>query len=344
MENDVKLTKLASCAGCGAKVGAGTLSKLLEDIKIHNDPDLLVGFDRSDDACVYRINDSQAIVQTLDFFPPIVDDPYTFGQIAAANALSDVYAMGGTPKLALNIMCVPQSMPKSAIQQMLSGGYDKVYEAGALIAGGHSIYDDEPKYGLCVTGFVHPERILKNSGAKPGDAIILTKPLGIGVMTTAHKMGKLSREGMNLCVDVMTTLNKSARDIMIDFKIHACTDVTGFSLLGHGLEMAQGSDATIVFDTANIDFMDEALYLSKQGIAPGGTQRNRAFAQPHVEAASIPEYVQNLLYDPQTSGGLLIAVDSNDAETLLGKLSGNVPSARIIGRVERFNSSYIRVV
>ncbi len=343
MENDVKLTKLASCAGCGAKVGAGTLAKLLDGIKTHNDPNLLVGFEKSDDACVYKVSDSLALVQTLDFFPPIVDDPYTFGQIAAANALSDVYAMGGTPKLALNIMCVPQDMPKSAVQQMLAGGYDKVYEADALIAGGHSIYDDEPKYGLCVTGFIHPERVLKNSGAVPGDVIILTKPLGIGVMTTAHKQGKLSDEGMEACVRSMTTLNKNARDIMVNFDVHACTDVTGFSLLGHGLEMAQGSNATIVFDTAGIDFMDEAIYHAKQGIAPGGTQRNRAFAQTHVDCRH-PEYIQNLLYDPQTSGGLLIAVDAKHADELLSKLSGKVISAQRVGHVEAFDGVSIHVI
>ena len=185
MENEVKLTKLARCAGCGAKVGAGVLAQLLERIRVHEDPNLLVGFDKSDDASVYKVSDDLALVQTVDFFPPIADDPYLFGQIAATNALSDVYAMGGEPKLALNLMCVPEKMPREAVHQMLRGGYDKVYEAGCLITGGHSIFDEEPKYGLAVTGFVHPDRILTNSGARPGDVLLLTKPLGVGILTTA---------------------------------------------------------------------------------------------------------------------------------------------------------------
>ena len=197
-ENEVKLTKLAKCAGCGAKVGAGVLAQLLEGIQVHRDPNLLVGFDRSDDASVYRLTDSLALVQTVDFFPPIADDPYLFGQIAAANALSDVYAMGGEPKLCLNIMAVPKDMPQEAVHELLRGGYEKVYEAGALITGGHSILDDEPKYGLAVTGFVHPEKMLTNSGAKPGDVLFLTKPLGIGVLTTAAKADLLSRKGAAL--------------------------------------------------------------------------------------------------------------------------------------------------
>ena len=189
MENEVKLTKLAKCAGCGAKVGAGVLAQLLEGIRVRKDPNLLVGFDRSDDASVYKVSDELALVQTVDFFPPIADDPYTFGAIAATNALSDVYAMGGEPKLALNIMAVPEDMPSKVVHDILRGGYDKVYEAGALITGGHSILDDEPKYGLAVTGFVHPDRVLTNSGAKPGDVILFTKPIGIGVLTSGMKAG-----------------------------------------------------------------------------------------------------------------------------------------------------------
>ena len=191
----VKLTKLSKCAGCGAKVGAGVLAQLLQDIKVHSDPNLLVGFDHSDDASVYKISDELALVQTVDFFPPIADDPYLFGQIAATNALSDVYAMGGEPKLCLNIMAVPEKMTMDAVHDILRGGYDKVYEAGALITGGHSIHDDEPKYGLAVTGFVHPDRVLTNSGAKPGDVLFLTKPLGIGILSTAAKADMVSEEG-----------------------------------------------------------------------------------------------------------------------------------------------------
>ena len=231
-ENQVKLTKLAKCAGCGAKVGAGTLAQLLEGIQVHQDPNLLVGFDRSDDASVYKISDTLALVQTVDFFPPIADDPYLFGQIAAANALSDVYAMGGEPKLCLNIMAVPKDMPPEAVHDLLRGGYDKVYEAGALITGGHSILDDEPKYGLAVTGFVRPDKMLTNAGARPGDVLLFTKPLGLGVLTTAAKAELVPPAVMARVYGLMTTLNKAARDIMVQYRVHACTDVTGFGLLG----------------------------------------------------------------------------------------------------------------
>ena len=306
-ETDVKLTKLAKCAGCGAKVGAGTLAKLLEGIRVHEDPNLLVGFDKSDDASVYKVSDDLALVQTVDFFPPIADDPYLFGQIAATNALSDVYAMGGEPKLCLNIMAVPESMPKDAVHQMLRGGYDKVYEAGALITGGHSILDDEPKYGLAVTGFVHPDRVLTNSGAKPGDVLLFTKPLGIGVLSTAQKAEMLSPEGEVLAYRLMTTLNKSARDAMVKYRVHACTDVTGFGLLGHACEMAQGSDVDLELRVADIDLIPEAASLAQMGILPAGMYRNRTFAEPEVDPA--------------------------DADALYQELKACVPSAQRIGTV-----------
>ena len=258
-EHEVKLTKLAKCAGCGAKVGAGVLAQLLEGIQIRQDPNLLVGFDKSDDASVYKISDELALVQTVDFFPPIADDPYLFGQIAATNALSDVYAMGGEPKLCLNIMAVPASMPKEAVHQMLRGGYDKVYEAGALITGGHSILDDEPKYGLAVTGFVHPDRVLTNCGARPGDVLLFTKPLGTGVLSTAAKAGMASQAAMEQAYQLMTTLNKAARDIMVKYRIHACTDVTGFGMLGHAYEMAQGSGVEMELRPADLDFIPEEI-------------------------------------------------------------------------------------
>ena len=333
MENEIKLTKLASCAGCGAKVGAGTLARLLEGIQVHNDPRLLVGFDKSDDASVYRISDELALVQTVDFFPPIADDPYLFGQIAAANALSDVYAMGGEPKLALNLMCVPKDMPPAAIHQMLRGCYDKVYEAGCLITGGHSIFDSEPKYGLAVTGFVHPERILTNSGARPGDVLVLTKPLGTGVLTTAFKGELASREGMELAFRLMSTLNKSARDVLVKYRVRACTDVTGFSLLGHLLEMAQGSDVRAVLHVDRIDLIPEALELAKMGVLPEGMYRNRTFAESFVDMGDTPLYQQDVLFDPQTSGGLLAAVHPEDSEALLAELRTCVPSAQRIGEV-----------
>ena len=335
-ENNVKLTKLAKCAGCGAKVGAGTLARLLEGIRVRRDPNLLVGFDRSDDASVYKLSDDLALVQTVDFFPPIADDPYLFGQIAAANALSDVYAMGGEPKLCLNIMAVPKDMPPEAVHSLLRGGYDKVYEAGALITGGHSILDDEPKYGLAVTGFVHPDKMLTNSGARPGDVLLFTKPLGIGILTTAAKAGMASAEGIALAQKLMTTLNKGARDAMVRYRVHACTDVTGFGLLGHGLEMAQGSGVELELDTGGVDFIPEAGELARMGLLPEGMYRNRSFAEDWVEPGEAELWKQDLLYDPQTSGGLLMAVDPEDAEALFQELRDAVPSAQRVGEVREY--------
>ena len=336
MADEIKLTKLAKCAGCGAKVGAGVLAQLLEDIRVHHDPNLLVGFDKSDDASVYKISDDLALVQTVDFFPPIADDPYLFGQIAATNALSDVYAMGGEPKLCLNIMAVPKDMPKEAVHQLLKGGYDKVYEAGALITGGHSILDDEPKYGLAVTGFVHPDKMLTNSGAKPGDVLFFTKPLGTGVVTSAAKADLVSQETMELAMQMMTTLNKSARDVMVKYRVHACTDVTGFGMLGHLYEVAQGSDVQITLDVDAVDFMPEALELARMGILPEGMYRNRSFAQDAVEEGDTELAKQDLLYDPQTAGGLVMACHPDDADALFEELKKAVPSARKIGTVAAY--------
>ena len=336
MADEIKLTKLAKCAGCGAKVGAGVLAQLLEDIKVHTDPNLLVGFDKSDDASVYKVSDDLALVQTVDFFPPIADDPYVFGQIAATNALSDVYAMGGEPKLCLNIMAVPRDMPKEAVHQLLKGGYDKVYEAGALITGGHSILDDEPKYGLAVTGFVHPDKILTNSGARPGDVLLFTKPLGIGVLTTAAKADMVSKESMDLALRMMTTLNKSARDVMVQYHVHACTDVTGFGMLGHLYEMAQGSDVEITLHVEDIDLIEESLELARMGILPEGMYRNRTFAEHAVDPGETELAKQDLLYDPQTAGGLVMAVDPADADALLEALKPVVPSAQRIGIVGEY--------
>ena len=335
-ENQVKLTKLARCAGCGAKVGAGTLAKLLEGIRVRQDPNLLVGFDRSDDASVYKLSDDLALVQTVDFFPPIADDPYLFGQIAAANALSDVYAMGGEPKLCLNIMAVPKDMPPETVHQLLRGGYDKVYEAGALITGGHSILDDEPKYGLAVTGFVRPDKMLTNSGARPGDVLLFTKPVGTGVLTTAAKADMAPAGAMARAYELMTTLNKAARDIMVRHPVHACTDVTGFGLLGHGLEMAQGSGVELEIDVSAVDMIPEAAELAKMGILPEGMYRNRAFAEDSVDPGAAELWQQDLLYDPQTSGGLLMAADPAGAEALLRELEGAVPSAQRLGVVREY--------
>ena len=335
-EKSIKLTKLTKCAGCGAKVGAGVLAQLLEGIRVHHDPNLLVGFDKSDDASVYKISDDLALVQTVDFFPPIADDPYLFGQIAATNALSDVYAMGGEPKLCLNIMAVPETMPREAVHDILRGGYDKVYEAGALITGGHSILDEEPKYGLAVTGFVHPDKMLTNSAAHPGDVLVLTKPIGIGVLTSAGKADLLTGDTVDFMNRMMTTLNKSARDVMVRYEVHACTDVTGFGLMGHGFEMAQGSDVELHIDVQAIDLIPEALEFARMGVLPAGMYRNRTFAEPGVDVGDTELAVQDLLFDPQTSGGLLMAVATSDADALLSELRGAVPSAQRIGTVAAY--------
>ena len=338
MEQDIKLTKLANCAGCGAKVGAGTLARLLDRLPVHADSNLLVGFDKSDDAAVYRASDELALVQTVDFFPPIADDPFLFGQIAAANALSDVYAMGGEPRIALNLLCVPKSMPDSAVHDLLRGGYSKVYEAGAVIAGGHSILDEEPKYGLCVTGFVHPNHILTNAGAQPGDVLFLTKPLGAGILTTAAKADLCPPDVLQAVYARMTTLNRAARDAMVQFRVHACTDVTGFGLLGHALEMAQGSGVQINLDVSTLPIPPEALELARMGILPEGMYRNRKYAEPFVMADGIPLEIQDTLYDPQTSGGLLIAVDPNDADALAETMQKTVPDACRIGTVSEYSN------
>ncbi len=333
MGEDIKLTKLASCAGCGAKVGAGTLAKILSDLPTLFDENLLVGFDKSDDAAVYRLSDTQALVQTLDFFPPIADDPYTFGQIAATNALSDIYAMGGEPKLALNIMCIPKTMPKEAVHELLRGGYETCAKAGAVICGGHSIFDDEPKYGLSVTGFVHPDRMWKNHGAKPGDVLFLTKPIGIGVLTAAQKGELLDDETEKRMIELMTTLNKDARDVLVNFDVHACTDVTGFSFLGHLYEMCSGSDVSAEIDVSAVDFIPQAVEFARIGVLPEGMYRNRTFAEHAVDCSETELALCDLLFDPQTSGGLLCAVDPKDADAVFKALQGAVPSAQRVGRI-----------
>ncbi len=342
MEPDVKLTKLASCAGCGAKVGAGTLVKMLDGFRTHTDPKLIVGYDKSDDASVYVVSDDTAIVQTTDFFPPIVDDPFLYGQIAATNALSDVYAMGGEPKLALNIMCLADSMDDKTVREILRGGYDKAYEAGAIITGGHTIHGAEPIYGLAVTGFVHPKRVLTNSGARPGDVLILTKPLGVGILTTAAKADLVKPETMHAIYKQMATLNKTARDIMLRFTVHSCTDVTGFSLMGHSFEMAQGSGMSLHIDSLSVPFYMEALEFADMGFIPAGAYRNRTYAEGGVlKKCEIPRALEDIFFDPQTSGGLLIAVAEKDAKDCLAALQAEIPNAAQIGYVTELHENYL---
>lgn len=342
METDVKLTKLASCAGCGAKVGAGTLVKLLDGFRTHTDPNLIVGYDKSDDASVYRLSDDLALVQTTDFFPPIVDDPFLYGQIAAANAISDIYAMGGEPKLALNIMCLSGGMEKETVQEILRGGYDKAYEAGVIITGGHTIQGAEPIYGLAVSGFVDPGKVLTNSGARPGDTLILTKPLGIGILTTAAKADLVEREVLDRIYAQMATLNKYARDIMVKYPVHSCTDVTGFALLGHSFEMAQGSGVTIRLNTADIPYHPEAYEMAEMGFIPAGAYRNREYAEAGVRVeGNVSRAMLDICYDPQTSGGLLMAIPEEAADECLAELRETIPQAACIGHVTEFDGHSI---
>ena len=299
-----------------------------------SNPALLVGYDSSDDAAVYRVSDEVAVIETVDFFTPIVDDPYLFGQIAAANALSDVYAMGGEPKLAMNLLCVPNCLPKEDIRAILEGGHAKAVEAGCVIAGGHTIQGAEPIYGLAVSGFVHPKKVLTNSGAQPGDVLILTKPLGVGIITTAARGGLADAALMERIYRQMATLNKAARDVMVKYPVHSCTDVTGFALLGHSFEMAQGSHVTVHIRTDEVPFHREAWDFADMGLIPSGAYRNRDYAEAGVKLTrDIPRPMQDILYDPQTSGGLLIALPEKDAAACLAEMQESVPAARIVGYV-----------
>ncbi len=309
------------------------------------DPDLLVGFDTSDDAAVYQINDDTAMIQTVDIFPPVVDDPYEYGQVAAANSLSDVYAMGGSPKLALNIFCFPQDLPKDVVQAILQGGYEKVAEAGAVIAGGHTIQDKEPKYGLSVTGFVSPDRILRNNGAKPGDLLLATKGVGTGALTTAAKADLLEETQYREMITSMASLNKGTAEIMSHFPVNSCTDVTGFGLLGHAFEMAAGSKQTIFLNASAVPLLSGAFEMAEMGMIPAGAYKNRDYLSGRVQINSkIPLALEDLLYDPQTSGGLLISLPEKEAIALSKALKDEGELGAIIGWVEDLQHAPICVV
>ena len=301
---------------------------------------LLVGTETSDDAAVYKISEELAVIQTVDFFTPVTDDPYLFGQIAAANALSDVYAMGGEPKLALNLAAFPNCLDTEILGEILKGGADKVMEAGAILAGGHTISDNEPKYGLCVTGFVHPKKMWKNCGAEPGDLLVLTKPLGSGVLSTAEK-GGIIREAEHLeAVKTMTTLNKYAAELAKEFQVHCCTDITGFGLAGHAMEMAKGSKKTFVIYAEKLPVLSGAREYAEMGLIPAGAYRNREFLEKDMESR-ISGWREDLLFDPQTSGGLLLAIPTEDAAGLMGRLSGlELPSA-VVGEVTEEKGKFL---
>lgn len=310
-----------------------------------DDSNLLVGFDTSDDACVYKLTEELAVIQTVDFFPPIVDDPYLYGQIAAANSLSDIYAMGANPTLALNLLCVPNCLPPDMIKAILEGGCNKVMEAGAVIAGGHTIEDTEPKYGLCATGFLHPQKAWSNRGAKVGDVLILTKPLGTGIATTAAKGNIIGEEAFRQATDTMAVLNKYSRDILVKTKVNACTDVTGFGLLGHAYEMAAASKITLKIDSIRLPLLPEVAELASMGIIPQGAYQNRSYLQDKVAIEpTVPEAIQDILFDPQTSGGLLVAINEKDERDTLISLQDAGIKATAIGQVVPDGGVFVKVI
>lgn len=300
-------------------MGPGALSQLLTTLRLPTSPNLLVGLEVSDDAAVYQLDKETALVQTVDFFPPIVDEPYTYGAIAAANALSDVYAMGGRPILALAIAAFPENLDPAIMAAILQGGADKVAEAGAVVAGGHTVVDREPKYGLCVTGLVAPGKILAKAGARPGDTLLLTKPLGTGIITTAEKRGQADAEHLNAAVASMLRLNRRAAELAAAFDVHAATDITGFGLLGHAAEMARHSGVALQIEAGNVPLLPGALAYAEAEIVPGGLERNRSYLEDDgfvrfEGAVSAPRRL--LFFDPQTSGGLLFALEPAAAAEL----------------------------
>lgn len=306
-----------------------------------------MGREHAEDAGVYRLREDLAIIQTVDFFTPIVDDPYTFGQIAATNALSDIYAMGGRPLTAMNIVCFPiQTMDANILREILRGGLDKMREAGVLLIGGHSVEDSEPKYGLSVTGVVHPDKVLFNNGAKPGDRLILTKPLGTGIVSTALKGGLADEALVARSIACMTTLNSRAAELMAETaEIHACTDVTGFGFLGHALEMAEGSGAGMRIDAASVPFFPGIRSLVEEEIIPGGLIRNRKYREKQIDVGpDCPGWLIDILFDPQTAGGLLIALPPDAAKSLLQSMhAAGIDEAAIVGEVISAPKGIIRV-
>lgn len=311
-----------------------------------HDDRLIVGLETSDDAAVYKINEDTAIIQTLDFFTPIVDDPYTFGQIAAANSLSDIYAMGGDPKLAMNIVCFPDCLKADVLVGILKGGQSKVKEAGAILVGGHSVSDDEPKYGLSVTGFVHPEKVWTNGGAKDGDLLILTKPIGLGIINTAI-IGELAdSESYDDAVFNMVTLNKYAKEAIEDINgINSVTDITGFGIIGHAQEMAHASNTSIKLNSSHIPLIKNTKMYAEMGLVPAGAYTNRDYFKPYVRLEDgVSETMEDILYDPQTSGGLLISVSKENANIVLEKLKNTPTKCAIIGEVVKRDSHHIIIL
>jgi len=318
----------------GPRALAQVLRPLQEMFRSEQPPELLVGLEASDDAAVYKINDEVAVIQTLDFFPPIVDDPYDYGAIAAANAMSDVYAMGGEVVLALNICGFPPDLPPKIIAEILRGGAEKVAEAGGVLAGGHTLDDKEPKYGLVVMGLVHPDRVLTKAGARPGDVLVLTKPLGVGIITTALKGEVAGPAHVSVAVESMKRLNRHAARLIQRVGVNACTDITGFALLGHGYEMAEKSSVRLRFHVDQLPFLDGAVEYAEQWLFPAGTCNNqRAYEHAVHFAPEVSEEMQQLLYTPETSGGLLVAVPQEKLEELIGLFAEEGEPHWVVGEV-----------
>jgi selenide,water dikinase len=332
----LRLTTLTDCGGCAAKLGADLLSEALAGLGAEAAPDeLIVGLDPPDDAAAYRVSDDLAIIGTVDFFPPLVDDARTFGEIAAANAMSDVFAMGGRVLFALSIAAFPEELPRDVLAEVLDGASSKVREAGGTLAGGHTIRDPEPKYGLAVIGAAHPDRLLRKGAARPGDRLLLTKPLGTGLLVSGARAGRTDPAHLSAAIDRMRALNRAAAEILVEHGVTATTDITGFGLLGHGLEMARGSGVRLVFDGGALPALDGALDLARGGIETGGAGHNRRFVGEALElGGDVPAELVTLAFDPQTSGGLLAAIDDDRAAAVEMALRNAGVDVWRVGRVE----------
>lgn len=331
------------CGGWNSKIGPGALSNLLNDLPKKYDENLLVGYESSDDAAVYKISDDVALIQTLDFFTTMINDPYLYGQIAATNALSDIYAMGGEVISALNIVAFPEKMDLEILHQILKGGAEKVHEAGGVLAGGHSIHDATPKYGLSVTGKVHPNKILLNNNCKEGDVLIVTKPLGVSIINSAHMLKECNAETFEKCVKQMTTLNKYAAEIMRNYPVNSCTDITGFGFLGHLVEMLDKKLSAEIL-SSNVPILPEAHRCANDFIITAGGQLNRNYLQDKVEFFVNDFALEEILYDPQTSGGLLISVPASHGERLLTELNKLEIKSAIVGKVIKRKEKDVYVI
>ncbi|MEJ2636912.1 MAG: selenide, water dikinase SelD [Calditrichia bacterium] len=345
-KDEIKLTHYTHGLGCACKLRPQLLEEVIRKLPVPVDDNVLVGTETADDAAVYRIDGKTAIVQTVDFFTPVVDDPFQFGAIAAANSLSDIYAMGARPLFALNVVGFPSNrLPVEVLEEIMRGAQSKAQEAGISIIGGHTVDDTEPKFGLAVTGIADPEKIIRNSGAQIGDVLILTKPLGTGILSTALKQGLLEKEQQRMLVEIMGALNRDAAEAMQEVGVHACTDITGFGLLGHLLEMIKDSNATAFIQHENVPFLPGVQELSAGNMIPGGTRDNFSYTSPFVGYDEhISENKRLMLNDAQTSGGLLIAVRADRADKLLEKLhSQNIGEVRRIGEIREAGEAKIKV-